>query len=74
VDWVDFLFLCNLTGLTKGNLSSHLSKLEHAEYVIIKKEFINKIPKTTISLSDSGRKAFDIYRKNLKKMLDGIPS
>lgn len=73
VDWMDFLFLRNVTGLTKGNLSSHLTKLEQAEYVSIRKNFVGKIPHTTISLSDSGREAFNLYRSNLKKMLDGIP-
>ncbi|MDM8527672.1 transcriptional regulator [Anaerolineales bacterium HSG24] len=73
VGWVDFLFLRNLTGLTKGNLSSHLIKLEEAGYVLIKKEFVNKISRTTISLSDSGREAFNLYRKNMKIMLDEIP-
>jgi DNA-binding MarR family transcriptional regulator len=69
----DFLFLRNVTGLTKGNLSSHLTKLEQVEYVEIKKEFVDKISRTTISLSETGRKAFNLYRKNLKNMLDDIP-
>ena len=73
VNSVDFLFLSNLTGLTKGNLSSHLTKLEQGEYVSIKKEFVGKIPRTTISLSDSGRQAFNLYRRNLKSMLGQIP-
>lgn len=73
VGWVDFLFLQNLTGLTRGNLSSHLTRLEKAEYVLIKKEFIGKISHTTISMSDKGHKAFNIYRENLKKLLEDIP-
>ncbi len=73
VGWIDFLFLRNLTGLTKGNLSSHLIKLEEAGYVSIKKEFIGKISRTTISLSDSGREAFNLYRKNMKNILDELP-
>ena len=72
-DWVDFLFLQNITNLTKGNLSSHLSKLEKVEYVIIKKDFVNKMPKTTISMSEKGLNAFNDYRKNLKTMLNQIP-
>ena len=73
VDWTDFLFLCKLTGLTKGNLSSHLSKLEEANYVTIKKEFVDKISRTTISISDAGRDAFNLYRKNMQNMLNEIP-
>ena len=73
VDSVDFLFLRNVTGLTKGNLSSHLAKLEKAAYVSINKEFVDKMPRTTISLSDSGRDAFNRYRKNMKNMLNQVP-
>jgi DNA-binding MarR family transcriptional regulator len=40
---VDFLFLMNQTRLTQGNLSSHMSKLEAAGYIEIKKEFLNNI-------------------------------
>lgn len=53
----DFLFLQRLTGLTKGNLSSHLSKLEEARLVQIDKEFVGKVPRTTLSLSSEGRTA-----------------
>ncbi len=70
VDSVDFLFLHKQTELSKGNLSSHLNKLEKAGYVSIKKEFVQKIPRTTISLSESGRKAFNRYRENMKEMLN----
>lgn len=72
VDEVDFLFLRKQTGLTKGNLSSHLSKLESAKYIEIKKEFVDKISRTTISLSRTGRSAFDTYRKAMKSMLDDL--
>lgn len=72
VESVDFLFLCNLTELTRGNLSSHLSKLEGAGYVEIKKEFVDKIPRTTISMSQTGKDAFKQYRQNMKNMLDEI--
>ncbi len=73
VESADFLFLRNLTELTKGNLSSHLTKLEQAGYVSIQKKFVEKIPRTLISLSDPGRKAFNDYRQNLASILDQIP-
>lgn len=69
VNSADFNFLLKQTELTRGNLSSHLSKLEHAGYVDIKKEFVNKIPRTLIRLSDKGFTAFEQYRKNMKQML-----
>ncbi len=65
----DFMFLLNQVDLTRGNLSSHLSKLEAAGYVEIRKEFVDKVPRTLILLTKSGRSAFKAYRKQMKKML-----
>ncbi len=72
VESADFLFLMNQTGLTRGNLSSHLSKLETAGYVEIKKEFVEKIPRTLLRLTEQGRKAFAEYRDNMKQVLDSF--
>lgn len=73
VESVDFLFLMNQTELTRGNLSSHLGKLEEAGYVNIQKEFVNKMPRTILSLTAQGRVAFDDYRKQMKQVLDNLP-
>ena len=73
VESADFLFLMNQTGLTRGNLSSHLSKLEAAGYVDIQKEFVKKMPRTILSLSEDGRKAFQVYRQYMKQVLDDLP-
>ena len=73
VESADFLFLERQTELTRGNLSSHLAKLEDAGYVKIKKEFVDKIPRTLLSLTATGRKAFKAYRDNMKKVLDELP-
>lgn len=70
VDSADFLYLQRETGLTKGNLSSHLSKLEAAEYITIKKTYRGKIPLTICKLSGNGRKAFTEYRDQLKYIVD----
>ena len=48
----DFLFLQRETKLTKGNLSSHLMKLEEASYVEIEKTFRGKIPMTLVRLTE----------------------
>jgi DNA-binding transcriptional ArsR family regulator len=72
VESADFLFIERQTGLTKGNLSSHLMKLEEAGYVVIKKEFVEKIPRTLVSLSHSGREAFKRYVENMKGILGKI--
>jgi DNA-binding MarR family transcriptional regulator len=58
VDSADFVFLKSMTGLTWGNLSTHLSKLEEAGYVASEKGFQGKKPHTMIHLTDAGRVAF----------------
>ncbi len=70
VESADFLYLQRETGLTKGNLSSHLSKLEEAGYLIVEKTYRGKIPLTILRLSEKGRKAFEEYRKQLKYFVD----
>ena len=73
VESADYLFLQHQTGLTWGNISSHLSKLENAGYVVVEKEFIDKKPHTTLKLTDKGRKAFTEYRKNMKQVFEDMP-
>ena len=73
VESADFLFLMRQTGLTWGNLSSHLSKLEEAGYVQIEKEFVGKKPHTMLHLTDDGRAAFREYRQRMKQVLDDLP-
>lgn len=70
VDSADFTFIQRETGLTKGNLSSHLSKLEAAGYVEIEKTYRGKIPLTLCRLSENGRAAFEAYRKQLRAFAD----
>ena len=62
VESADFLFLQRETGLTKGNLSAHLTKLEEAGYVAIEKTYKGKIPLTVCRLTEEGRKAYKHYR------------
>jgi DNA-binding MarR family transcriptional regulator len=51
----DFVFLQRTTGLTKGNLSSHLTKLEEAGLVRIEKRFVLKKPNTSVELTPEGK-------------------
>ena len=74
VESADFLFLMRQTGLTWGNLSSHLSKLEAVGYVAIEKEFLGKKPHTMLRITDDGRVAFQGYRQNMKQVLDELPT
>jgi DNA-binding MarR family transcriptional regulator len=64
----DFLYLQRLTGLSKGNLSSHLAKLESADLVTIEKEFVGKIPNTRISITRSGRSAVERHWRRLDQL------
>jgi DNA-binding MarR family transcriptional regulator len=74
IDSADFLFLMRQTGLTFGNLSAHMSKLEEAGYIQIKKEFLGKKPHTMLSLTKKGRTAFEEYRNNMKQFFNDLPT
>jgi DNA-binding MarR family transcriptional regulator len=73
VESVDFVFLKNMTGLTWGNLSTHLSKLEEAGYVTVEKKFEGKKPHTMIWLTEQGRTAFREYKQNMQQVLGDLP-
>lgn len=68
----DFLYLLRETGLTRGNLSTHLSRLEQAGYVQIEKTYRGKVPQTLCRLTDEGRAAFENYRNQLKQIVEQI--
>ena len=63
VDSADFLYLQRETGLTKGNLSAHLTKLQDGGYITIEKTYRGRIPLTICRLTDQGREAFRRYRQ-----------
>lgn len=65
----DFAYLKNASGTTDGNLSVHLTKLEEAGYIAIRKSFRGKKPLTTCALTEKGRKAFLDYLKSLESYL-----
>ena len=73
VQSVDFLFLQHQTGMTPGNLSAHLSKLEDADYVEVTKEFVDRKPHTALALTKKGRMAFKEYRKKVKQFVEKLP-
>jgi DNA-binding transcriptional ArsR family regulator len=72
VESADFVFLMRVAGLTWGNLSSHLSKLEEVGYVEIEKTFLRKKPHTVIRLSKRGRRALRDYRQTMQRTLDQL--
>ena len=67
VESVDFLFLMRQTGLSQGNVSGHLSKLEDADYVKIEKGYKGKRPQTMISLTKKGREMFEKYINTMRE-------
>ena len=69
VESADFLYLLRETGLTKGNLTVHLSKLEAASFIKIEKTYRGKLPLTLCSLTQEGKSAFENYRQQLRQFL-----
>lgn len=69
----DFLFLLRQTGLTRGNLSSHVSKLEEAGLVEVEKGFVEKIPRTLYRITGEGREALRTYRRRMQLVLEDLP-
>ena len=66
----DFNFLKEATGATDGNLSTHLTKLEQAGFVTIKKTFVGKKPSTNVRITKKGRAAFSSYLEALEHMVN----
>jgi DNA-binding MarR family transcriptional regulator len=73
VESVDYVFLKNQTGLSWGNLATHVNKLEEAGYVAIEKGYKGKKPHTMIRLTKRGRAAFKDYKQNMQQVLDDLP-
>ena len=73
VESADYVFLMRMTGLTWGNLSTHMAKLEEAGYIEMLKEFKGKKPHTRIQLTEQGRAAFREYKKSMQQVLDDLP-
>lgn len=69
--WIEFGFLVSTTGLTKGNLSTHMAKLVATGYVEELKEFVDRKPRTSYCLTIDGRKAFRRYCKTWCKLTGG---
>ena len=64
----DFVFLQRATGLTKGNLSSHLSKLEDAGLVTIEKRFVRRKPNTNVALTAVGKERIARHWTQLERL------
>jgi len=73
VEAADFGFLLQQTRLTKGNLSSHMSRLEAAGYISVQKELEDGRPVTWLSITGTGQRALAEYRELLGTLLGALP-
>jgi DNA-binding MarR family transcriptional regulator len=73
VEKADYVFLMRLTGMTWGNLATHLNKLEEAGYIQIQKTYNGKKPQSILSMTEKGRTAFRAYKKSMQQVLDDLP-
>jgi len=72
VEEADFTFISNAAELTRGNLSANLTKLEETGYIKIEKKFIERVPKTIVSITPAGKKALEDYSSTLGPILDSL--
>jgi DNA-binding MarR family transcriptional regulator len=72
VDEADFTYLADRTGMTAGNISSHMAKLEGAGYVDVAKSFVGRRPHTVYRLTAGGRRAVETYRREIAALLAGM--
>ena len=73
-DRLAYGFIQQTLGLTGGNLTTHLRKLEDADYLVMTKEFVDSKPRTWVEASPTGRRAFVAYLSNLERALHWSPS
>lgn len=69
---VDFIYLLRETGLTKGNLATHLAKLEAAGYLSAEKTYRGRVPLTRYRITPAGRAALEVYRCHLLGVLERL--
>lgn len=72
VESADFVFLKRQTGLSDGNLSSHLKKLEEEGYISMEKKFVDKIPRTVLSITPIGLDRLNEYLKTMRSVVDSF--
>jgi len=70
VERADFLYILDETGLSKGNLSSHMTKLEDSGLIKVEKAFFDKIPRTVYQLTKKGSRALETHRETLLQALN----
>jgi DNA-binding MarR family transcriptional regulator len=66
---LEFVRLREIVGATEGNLGAHITTLEEAGYVSVEKDFVGKKPRTRVSLTIDGRRAFEDYVADLRAII-----
>lgn len=72
-DRLAYGFIQTALDLTGGNLTTHLRKLEEADYLVMTKEFVDAKPRTWVQATPAGRQAFAEYLSNLERALKWQP-
>ena len=72
IEEADFVFIQNQTGMTGGNLSTHIRKLEQADYVTIDKAFVGAWPRTALRMTTAGRAAFAAYVETMRELFQTL--
>jgi len=68
---IEFIRLNSIVGTTGGNLGAHIATLENCGYLTVKRDFFGKRPRTRVSLTQAGRRAFEAHVVCLRKIIDG---
>ena len=66
---LEFVRLRAIVEATEGNLGAHIGTLEKAGYIVVEKDFAGKKPRTRVTISASGRAAFDQHVAYLREIL-----
>jgi DNA-binding MarR family transcriptional regulator len=68
---IDFPRLKGLLKATDGNLGAHIGTLEGAGYIATEKDFVDKKPRTRLTITPVGRRAFEDHVGYLRELIDG---
>ena len=69
-DKVEFTHIKEVTSAAAGNISIQIKKLQQAGYIKVEKTFKNNYPKTMLSITRKGAKAFESYVNEMKKLME----
>ncbi len=73
VNKADYVYLMRLTGLTWGNIASHIGKLEESNYVEIEKKFVGKKPHSLVKMTPKGKNAYKNYKNQMQETFNNLP-